>query len=213
MLLYRLYVFITFPIRWLSLNLRNKENNFIFHERMGRPTENRPSGNLAWVHARNLRDAAETARGIMANMPGAAVLVTYRTRAAGDDFHIPGAVCQFSPIDDPTAFRNFLRFWEPSVAIYLGSELFPIQLSMLRKAGIPSFLVNAQISDRAYRRWKLIKWVARKTVRNFMFVWTVDNKQTIRFANMGASDIKSQELLQGPGKMREIMFAIKRALK
>ncbi|MDR1027109.1 MAG: hypothetical protein LBL46_01695, partial [Rickettsiales bacterium] len=121
-------------------------------------------------------------------------------------------VIQRAPIDTYRAARNFLRFWEPSAAMRFGSELCPNTLARLKKMEIPSFLVNAQLSDRAYRRWKLIRRFARKITRNLTFVWAADNLQTLRFANLGAKDIMSQDL-PGAGKPREILSRIRQMMK
>jgi 3-deoxy-D-manno-octulosonic-acid transferase len=201
---------LTFPIRWAALYIRYKDDVFTLHEKMGRPTEDRPRGDLVWVHAKDIAGAAEVVRGINAGMPGKIVLVTYNARGVRDRPFVPGAIRQFAPIDNVSVIRNFLKFWEPSIAIYTGAEISPIQLHMLRKANIPSFMVNGNIPDKSYRWWKRVRWAVRKIVRCFKFVWAVDNKQVLRFANLGAQDVKSQELLFDSWKMREIILKIKR---
>lgn len=212
MLSYRFYRFITFPLRWISLKFRNKDDFFIIHEKLGRPTENRPKGDLVWVHSQDPARAGEVVRAVAAAMPGKIILLTYDVVSAARPDHFFGTICQFAPIDNRLAVRNFLKFWEPSIAVYVGGELRPIQQHMLKKSDIPCFMVNGAISDKSYRRWKWAKPLARKTMRNFTFVWAVDNVQTLRLANLGARDIKSQELIAGPGKMREIMIKIKQAI-
>lgn len=212
MLLYRFYRMITFPFRWARLKFWG-DGDVAFYEKMGSPTENRPKGDLVWVHCDDFSEAGDVLKGVVANMPDRVVLLTYNTRQSADRFdNIPGVICQFAPLDNAVTVRKFLRFWEPTVAIYTGAELRPIQLAQLKKLEIPSFLVNGHLSDKSYRWRKLMKRLARKTMRNFKFVWAVDNMQTLRLANLGANDVKSQELIQGPGKMREIILKIRQII-
>lgn len=209
MLTYRFYRLVTFPFRLAMLKLRNKDNKFIIDEKMGRPTEDRPKGDLIWVHCNDFAESGEAVRGLLGNMPHKTLLLTYNVRSSKHRNYFPGTICQFAPIDNYIAVRNFLRFWEPSMAVYVGSELRPIQLAMLKKSGIPSFLIDGRIPDKSYRWWKLAKRLARKTVRNFTFIWAVDNTQTLRLANLGAHDVKSEELIFGPGRFREIVYKIR----
>ncbi|MDR3208926.1 MAG: hypothetical protein LBT45_03710 [Rickettsiales bacterium] len=207
MLFYRIIRFITFPFLWTWLKIKSKENKARFHEKIGLPTEDRPKGEIVWVHCNDFAEAGDIMRCVSGAMPHK-ILLTYNKRQGGGNEY--GAICQFAPIDTYMAVRNFLHFWEPALALRIGSELRPYQLHLLKKNNIPSFLINGRVSGKSYRRWKWAKRFARKIVRNFTFVWAVDNKQVLRLANMGARDIESQELIYGNNKIKEILQKIRR---
>ena len=213
MILYRIFRCITFPIRRMLLKIRLKDNESVLDEKLGRPTEDRPKGGLIWVHCNDAAESGEVVRAIQSVMPGKAILLTYNVGPATAWGHAPGAIRQFAPIDNHLVVRNFIRFWEPSAAVYIGAELRPIQLALLKKNDIPSFLVDGHIPDKSYRRWKWAKRLARKTMRNFNFVWAVDNVQTLRLANLGACDVKSQELIPALTRMREIIYCIRQQVE
>lgn len=213
MFLYRLIRFITFPFCWLTLRLRNKDAPWIFHEKMGRPTDDRPKGDVIWIHCDSIVESKAAIRELMANMPNKTILLTCNANDAPDVHYDANVIRQYAPADMYMAVRRFLQFWEPAAAIRLGSELRPNQLALLKKNNIPSFLINGEISGRSYRRWKRARRLARRVMRCFTFVWALDNKQTLRLANMGARDIKSQELLTGGNKIREILYEIKQYTK
>jgi len=82
MLPYRLVRLITFPFYWLVLKLRYRDQSTVFYEKMGRPTENRPKGELVWVHCDNFFESGEVVRGLAQSMPGKAILLTYNTNSA-----------------------------------------------------------------------------------------------------------------------------------
>ncbi|MDR1027423.1 MAG: hypothetical protein LBL46_03350, partial [Rickettsiales bacterium] len=68
MWLYRFIRFIAFPFQWAALRPWAKENKAVYHERLGNPTEDRPKGDLIWLHARNLSSTGQMAREIAAAM-------------------------------------------------------------------------------------------------------------------------------------------------
>ena len=211
---YRFIRFVTFPLYWAALKIRNRENHPLFYEKMGHPTENRPKGDVIWTHVNNFDEADELVRNIQAAFPGTAVLLTYNTRNPDSRNHYgAGVICQAAPLDVYAAVRNFLRFWEPRLAIRNRAEIRPYQLLLLKKFDIPNFLVNGEISDKAYRRWKWAIKVARAAARNITFAWAKNNKQTLRLANLGAVGIENQELVMGNSKIKEILSRIKQQLK
>jgi 3-deoxy-D-manno-octulosonic-acid transferase len=208
MLLYRLVRFITFPVFWIVLRLRNSDNPGLFYEKIGRPTRDRPKGNLVWIHCHNLSESRNTIQEIINDFSNRIILLTYNNADGYVKFE-SNIICQFAPIDSYLTVRRFLQFWEPMIAIRIGSELRPNQLALLKKMNIPSFLLNGEVSNKSYKRWKWARRLARKTMRNLTFVWALDNMQTLRLANMGARDIKSQEQVPGNNKIREILYGIK----
>ncbi|MDR1071735.1 MAG: hypothetical protein LBL21_03785 [Rickettsiales bacterium] len=206
MLFYRIIRFVTFPFLWAWLKIKSRDNKAKFLEKIGMPTEDRPKGEIIWVHCHDFAESSEILRCMPGGMPHK-VLLTYNKRHGGGNDY--GAICQFAPIDTHMAVRNFLRFWEPALAIRIGSELRPYQLHLLKKNNIPSFLIGGQMSDKSYRRWKLARRFARKIVRDFTFVWAADNRQVLLLANLGARDIESQDLIYGGSKTKEILHKIR----
>jgi len=206
MFLYRLARFLISPFYWLSLRIRNRHQLHIFHEKMGRPTEGRPKGDLIWIHVDDVAASIGVIRSIISNLSGATILLTHN-KPLKKPFY--GAICQQAPIDQYLAIKRFLNFWEPLYALRLGAELRPNQLARLKKMKIPSFLINADISDWHYRLMRLAGWLFKKTVRNLTFIWALDNRRTLRFANLGAHDIKPMDQIHGNNPIREIMQKIK----
>jgi len=207
MLFYRIIRFLTFPIFWIVYKFKFKEMPSNFYEKMGRPTRDRPNGDIIWVHSNRYSEASEVIRSILAEVPRARILQTYNI-LDDNPSHTQSVIGQISPLDSPLIVKNFLRFWEPSVAIRLGSEIRPVQLYMLKKLKIPSFLINACMSKKSYRRWRLIKCFARKTIDKLTFIWAENNEQVLRFANLGANYIESEALMPRWSYLSEIIQKI-----
>jgi len=204
MLIYRILRLLTFPIFWIVYKLRFKETPGNLYEKLGRPTEGRPNGEIIWVHSDKSSDADEIIRAVLSELPRAKILQTYNVMNGGNNYG-SSVIGQLSPLDSPIIVKNFLKFWEPSLAIRTGSEIRPTQLYALKKYGIPSFLVNAKIQKKSYRRWKLIRCFARRTIGNLTFIWAINNKHALRFANLGANFIESEALMPRHSYLAEII--------
>lgn len=202
MFIYRFIRCILFPVLWVFLKLKNRQNSFKFNELMGYPTHDRPKGNIVWVHCHDISEAS----GIIGLLNDTTVLLTY-TKKSHDTFLGSNVICQYIPIDNAITINRFLKFWEPSIAIHIRLELRPNHIYIAHKMNIPLFLINGSISDKSYKKWKFFKFLAKTIMPKFIFIWAINNKQTLRLANLGAHDISSQE--SSHGRMNEILQKIK----
>jgi 3-deoxy-D-manno-octulosonic-acid transferase len=165
---------------------------------MGYPTHDRPKGNIVWLHCHDITEAS----GIIGYMSDKTVLLTY-IKKSRDMFFGPNVICQYAPIDNVITINKFLKFWEPSFAINVRLELRPNHITIVHKLNIPIYLINGSISEKSYRRWKILILLTRNFMPKFTFVWATNNKQTLRMANLGAHDISSQE--SSHGRIGEIL--------
>ena len=65
----------------------------------------------------------------------------------------PNALHQYAPADHPKAVGNFLEHWQPDMAIFAESELWPNMIMMAKDTGIPMALLNARMSTESIARW------------------------------------------------------------
>ena len=65
-----------------------------------------------------------------------------------------GVTHQFAPLDAPAYVRRFLDHWEPDIALFAESELWPNMILETDARGVPLVLVNARVSERSYLRWR-----------------------------------------------------------
>ncbi|MCI5158536.1 MAG: hypothetical protein D3906_08870, partial [Candidatus Electrothrix sp. AUS1_2] len=57
--------------------------------------------------------------------------------------------CELAPLDLPQAVGRSLQRVQPDLYICLETELWPVMLTSLRKAGVPMLLLNGRISERS----------------------------------------------------------------
>ena len=108
---------------------RGKELRARLSERRGQAGIARPQGALIWLHGASVGELASVlplieriaARGI--NM-----LVTTGTVTSGEmaEQRLPaGVIHQFLPLDVPRFVRRFLDHWQPDLALFVESDLWP----------------------------------------------------------------------------------------
>jgi 3-deoxy-D-manno-octulosonic-acid transferase len=145
----------TFVARRLK---RGKEHPERFRERYGDSKIARPAGPLVWVHTASVGE-------LLAVIPlidrirerDLNVLCTSApvTSAALAEQRLPADVIhQFVTLDVPRFVKRFLNHWQPDLALFVESELWPNLITMSAARGVPLMLVNGRISERAFNRWR-----------------------------------------------------------
>ena len=158
--IYRTAAIIAQPFLPLFLAHRERkglEDRSRMAERRGYPSRTRPANALAWAHGASVGE-------VLALLPvverltqsGIKVLITSGTRTSATLIARrlpPGAFHQFMPLDTPRYIRRFLNHWQPDIALFAESELWPTTFIELHEMGVPLILVNARMSDRSFQRW------------------------------------------------------------
>jgi len=158
-----------------------KEDGERLGERMGIAGQLRPGGQLVWFHAASVGEAAsllELFRRLQQARPTLTCLVTTVTVTSAHFVaeRLPeNCVHQFVPLDVVPWVRRFLDHWRPDVAVWTESEIWPAMLCESYDRGIPMLLINARISERSFRRWRMFGGVARALLARFERILTQDD--------------------------------------
>lgn len=150
-------------------------------ERMGHASLPRPPGRLIWLHGASVGEGLtllDLAAALRAADPALQCLLTTGTIGAAKV--IPprlteGLIHQFAPLDTPDAVARFLTHWRPDLAILAESEIWPNTLAALRRADIPTALVNARLSGSSLRLWQRLPRSARKVFGSFGLIHSQDD--------------------------------------
>ncbi|MCW5213321.1 hypothetical protein VU04_10480, partial [Desulfobulbus sp. TB] len=121
------------------------------------------STQLLWIHAASVGEV-QAARPLitllLASLPAAEIFLTTTTRqgrAVAQSF-LPSQVrCELAPIDILQAVQRALHKVQPTVYICLETELWPVMLTEVRRAGIPMLLLNGRISTGSFQQYQRIK--------------------------------------------------------
>lgn len=186
------------PVLPLLLRLRaarGKEDRARLSERRGFAARPRPQGTLVWIHGVSVGES-------LAALPLAAkllepanrhVLSTSGTVTAARlmaERLPPGAIHHYVPLDSPQSVRRFLSHWQPDLALFIESELWPNLVLETRARKIPMVLVNARISERSARNWRRAPKLARALLSAFDVCLVQDETIAARLAALGARNIR-----------------------
>ncbi len=104
-----------------------------------------------------------------------------------------GGVChhQYAPYDVPIWVKKFLNFWKPTVAIFAESEIWPNQIGLLKKRGIPLVLLNARLSPGSFSRWQKISWLAKSIFSKITLCLAQDDVMAKNFTRLGVTKVQA----------------------
>jgi 3-deoxy-D-manno-octulosonic-acid transferase len=144
---------------FLARRLRHgKEHGVRLPERRGVSAAARPLGPLVWLHGASVGELISVLPLIeRIDAREVDLLVTSGTVTSGGlaEQRLPrGVIHQFVPIDVPFFVRRFLNHWQPNLALFVESELWPNIMIETARRGVPMILVNGRLSENSFRRWR-----------------------------------------------------------
>lgn len=162
-------------------------------ERAGRLPDFDAGGRpVLWLHcvsvgetqaARPLFDA------LLKEYPRHAVVVSTTTltgqRVAREAFGRRAALVFYFPFDWAWSVRRTLRAVNPSAVLVLETELWPRFLRECRRRRTPVALVNGRISEKSFRRYRLIKFFIARVVRDLSLAVMQADADAGRIAALG----------------------------
>ena len=176
---------------------RGKEDETRRGERLGHASLARPDGPLVWLHAASVGESLSIlplVGRLMAGRPELTVLVTSGTTTSARLLaeRLPaGALHQFVPVDRTDAVRRFLDHWQPDLALWVESELWPNLVLETAHRGVPMALVNARMSGRSAERWSRLPRLAGPLLGAFSRVLAQSDVDATRFRALGGRAVST----------------------
>lgn len=201
MLIYRFISIILFPFLELYLFYRvykKKEDKKRLKERFGKSTQIRPKGEIIWLHAVSVGEtnsALILIDEILKTSPQVSILFTSTTLTSASIIaaKIPQfngrVIHQFLPIDSYYCVQNFFYFWQPEMAIFVESEIWPNLISLAKELEIPTFLVNARMSEKSAKKWQMAKFFGFKIFDYFDVIFAQSLEDKNRLARLTKNEI------------------------
>jgi len=172
---------------------RGKEHRLRLPERRGVSVMARPAGPLVWLHAASVGELISVLP--LIERIGAReinVLVTSGTVTSGGlaEQRLPrGVIHQFVPIDVPMFVRRFLDHWQPDLALFVESELWPNIMIETSRRGAPMILVNGRLSDNSFRRWRYLPDTIGDLMQRLDLCLARTPVDAERFSELGATHV------------------------
>lgn len=161
-------------------------------------TTSKKNSTLLWIHAASVGEV-QAARPLitllLARLPAAAIFLTTTTRqgrAVAQSF-LPSQVrCELAPLDILQAVQRALHEVQPTVYICLETELWPVMLTEVRRAGIPLLLLNGRISAGSFQQYQRIKKTLQPLLAGFSAVGVIAEQDKERFCRLGLASHRIQ---------------------
>lgn len=172
-----------------------KEDVKRFNERVGRPSKPRPAGRLIWLHGASVGESISMLpliNRLLELYPDVHVMVTTGTTTSAEVMakRLPErAFHQYLPIDNPVFTTRFVRYWQPTIALWFESEFWPAVLSTIKRKNIPLILINGRISNKSFKRWQQFEFVIKELLGCFTACLGQSEEDAYRLRVLGAKDV------------------------
>ncbi len=96
-------------------------------------------------------------------------------------------LCFLAPLDVPFTVRRFLEKVKPDIYIGLETELWPVLLTELERAGVTKILLNGRMSPRSFKRYSKAPGMMNRLLSGFSAISVIRQEDMNRFASFGIS--------------------------
>ena len=117
------------------------------------------------------------------------------------------AAHRFFPLDLPWAMRRAVRALDPALFVCMETELWPNALRAFAARGVPVMIANGRISDRSWRRYRLVRGLLRRVLADVSIFGMQSQEDARRIIALGAEpervfvtgNIKNEPAPDSPG--------------
>lgn len=151
-----------------------------------------PAMRTLWVHAVSVGEvnaAVPLVNALRRARPDLRLLVTTITPTGSERVQaLWGDAVEhvYLPYDLPGAVGRFLAHYRPHAALIMETELWPSLLFGCRDAGIPAVILNARLSERSLRGYRVLAPLVARALRTVRTVAAQSRADGERFVRLGA---------------------------
>ena len=171
------FILLISPIIILTRLVLKKEDPKRFLEKFGFFSKKRKGGKVLWFHTVSVGELLSVISIIdklEKDKRISQILVTTTTLTSAklfQKFNFKKTIHQFFPIDNDLITKKFIEYWKPCLAIFVDSEIWPNMLTNLDKQSIKKILLNARVSKKSYRKWKLLGRFSKNLFKKFDYTF------------------------------------------
>ena len=189
-------IFLFSPIIILIRLLKKKEHPTRFKEKFSIHTKKKLNGKLIWFHGASVGEILSVIpliKKLEKKNNIRQILITSNTLSSSkviSNFKLKKTIHQFFPIDTNHHSNKFLNYWKPSVAIFIDSEIWPNMIGNIKQRSLPLVLMNARITDKYFKKWKIFSLSARNIFQKFDICLSSNLKSKNYLKFFGAKNVR-----------------------
>ena len=96
---------------------------------------------------------------------------------------------KYFPLDTNFFNKKFINFWQPQLAIFVDSEVWPNMIKNLNKKKIPIIILNARITEKSFNNWRIFKNFANKVFNKITLALSQNYETTKYLKTLGVKNI------------------------
>ena len=172
---------------------QGKEDPARVGERRGVSGDVRPLGPLVWIHGASVGEVLAAAALIeRVRALNIRILLTSGTVTSASivaNRFPPDIIHQYVPFDSPRYVARFLDHWQPSLALFIESDLWPNLILSSAARRLPMVLINGRMSHRSFPRWRRITGTISALLGRFDVCLAQSQVDADRFAALGSRNV------------------------
>ncbi|MDC1146754.1 glycosyltransferase N-terminal domain-containing protein [Candidatus Pelagibacter sp.] len=176
--------------------LKKKEDYKRFKEKFCTISKKKIKGKLIWFHGASVGEILSVIpiiKVLEKNKEIKQILVTSNTLSSSKilfNLKLKKTIHQFLPIDTNYHTKKFIKYWNPSAAIFIDSEIWPNFITNIKNKKIPLILLNARITKKSFKKWMIFRSLAKKLFQQFDICMpaSLESKRYLKL--LGAQKIK-----------------------
>jgi 3-deoxy-D-manno-octulosonic-acid transferase len=172
---------------------QGKEDPARIDERRGITRQFRPAGPLVWIHGASVGEVLAAAALIerlrALNMRILLTSGTVTSAAVVAKRFPPDIIHQYVPYDSPRFVARFLDHWQPSLALFIESDLWPNLILAGATRRLPMVLINGRMSHRSFPRWRKLSGTIAALLERFEICLVQSEIDAERFTVLGGRNV------------------------
>src|ERR1700760_4966444 len=170
-----------------------KEDPERIGERRGITSDTRPLGPMVWIHGASVGEVLASAA-LIERLRGLNIRIlltsgTVTSAAIVAKRFPPDIIHQYVPYDSPRYVARFLDHWQPSLALFIESDLWPNLILAGDASRLPMVLINGRMSQRSFPRWQRMSRTISALLSRFELCLTQSRVDAERFAALGSRNV------------------------
>jgi 3-deoxy-D-manno-octulosonic-acid transferase len=184
------------PIIIILRLLKKKEDPKRFKEKFCLFSKKKTKGKLIWFHGASVGEVLSVIpliEKLEKKKEIKQILITSNTLSSSKiitNLNFKKVIHQFFPIDTNYHTQKFLKYWKPSIAIFIDSEIWPNMIYNIKKNNISLALINARITNKSFKKWKIFLATAKNIFQKFDICFSSNLKSKRYLELLGAKNIK-----------------------
>ena len=155
------------------------------------------SNKKVWIHAASvgeLMSVVPVIRKLENNKKIKSILLSTSTTSSAKIFNklkLKKTSHIYFPLDNNFIVKRFINYWQPELAIFIDSEIWPNMFRNLHIKDIPIIIMNARITKRSFNKWQIFPNFA-KHVFGKITLALPQNLETLKYLKLlKVRDIKT----------------------